>query len=73
MNIIQQMHSSGTPPNVIAYTSLIKGLSSEGRIEESLQILKDMVAANVEPNHRTYNGIHYIITCITCVYLHACM
>ena len=56
MRTMEQMQSSGISPNVVTYTALVEGLCGEGRVEESVRVVKDMAAAGVDPNQRTYNG-----------------
>lgn len=56
-NFFAQMKQLGMRPGVVTYTTLLKGLCSEGRLSDSLELLAEMQQSKVKPNVRTVNTL----------------
>lgn len=45
------------PPNVIAFTALVKVFSNAGRLTKATELISEMVQMGIKPNIRTYNAL----------------
>jgi pentatricopeptide repeat protein len=56
--LFRDMQASGVSPDVITYSTLVKGYCQAGDIDQGFQVLKDMVNAGVhEPDEILYNSL----------------
>merc|ERR1719161_125130 len=56
--LFREMQTSGVSPDVITYSTLVKGYCQSGDIDQGFQVLKDMVNGGVhEPDEILYNSL----------------
>ncbi|KAI8620558.1 hypothetical protein BC830DRAFT_1098810 [Chytriomyces sp. MP71] len=56
---LQDYEALGSPGDVILYTSLIRGLTTAGRLEQAIELLHHMKVKGVSPNTNTFNSVIY--------------
>uniref|UniRef100_A0ACD5TH83 Uncharacterized protein n=1 Tax=Avena sativa TaxID=4498 RepID=A0ACD5TH83_AVESA len=55
--VVRWMTENGLPPDVVTYSTLIRGLCSAGRVAEALGVLDLMLEEGCRPNAHTYTPI----------------
>ena len=54
---IMQGDPYSIPPNVIAFTALVKVFSNAGRLAKATELISEMLQLGIPPNIRTYNAL----------------
>ncbi|XP_021771743.1 pentatricopeptide repeat-containing protein At1g62680, mitochondrial-like [Chenopodium quinoa] len=55
LDLFSSMKTKGIKPNVVTYTSLIRGLYNSGCGDEAQRVLTEMLESNIAPNIKTYS------------------
>lgn len=54
---MKDMAATGLAPGVVCYTILLNALGKQGDLAAADEVLKDMLAGDVQPNKYTYSSL----------------
>ncbi|KAF2323884.1 hypothetical protein GH714_003693 [Hevea brasiliensis] len=56
-SVLNEMWAKGLKPDIVSFSSLIGGLSREGKFDGAIKFFHDLEGFGVKPNAITYNSI----------------